>query len=167
MNGLNDQSILDVRQLITGKDGQVFVSSKKGVNIFLAEVDDFQARLNFKNTDYQPVGSYLEFGVPTGYSISVTMTEAVIRDDVMLEEVIDDIQNGYTPTFNIVGKLRRRDNQAQRVVYRWCMPDGELDLQNLKPGEIVKRSWTFRCNASPEMIEMFKGISGQQSDMYG
>jgi hypothetical protein len=158
---------VDVRQLLTGKDGQVFISSRNGVNIFLAEVDDFQARLNFKNVDYQPVGSYLEYGVPTGYSINVTMTEAVIRDDVMLEEVIDDIQNGWTPTFSIVGKLRRRDGQAQRIVYRWCLPDGELDLQNLKPGEIIKRSWSFRCNASPEMIEMFKGISGLKSDMYG
>ena len=166
MNGLNDQSILDVRQLITGKDGQLFVSSRAGVNIFLAEVDTFSAQLNTKNTDYQPVGSALEFAVNTGYNMTLSLTEAVIRDDVMVEEFIRDVQSGYFPGFDFQGKLRRRDGQAQRILYRWCVPDGSVDLQNLTPGEIVKRAWSFRCNAPPEMLEMFKGISGLQSDIY-
>lgn len=165
-NGLNDSSILDVRQLITGKDGQLFVSTRAGVNIFLAEVDDFTAQLSPKNTDYQPVGSALIYAVNTGYSIALSMTEAVIRDDVMLEELINDIQNGYFPGFDFQGKLRRRDGQAQRIVYRWCVPDGTIDLQNLKPGEIVKRQWSFRVNASPEMLEQFNGIAGLASDIY-
>ena len=165
-NGLNDQSILDVRQLITGKDGQLFVSSRSGVNIFLAEVDEFQAQLAPVNTDYQPVGSALVYAVNTGYSITLTLTEAVIRDDVMLDELISDIQRGYFPGYDFQGKLRRRDGQAQRIVYRWCVPDGTIDLQNLKPGEIVKRAWSFRVNASPEMLQSFKGILGLASDIY-
>ena len=56
MDGLNDQSLLDVRKLITGKDGRLFVTTKKGTNLFLAEVDTFQAQLSPANTDYQPVG---------------------------------------------------------------------------------------------------------------
>ena len=165
-NGLNDQSILDVRQLITGKDGQLFVTTRAGVNIFLAEVDAFQAQLSPANTDYQPVGSALVYAVNTGYSVTLTLTEAVIRDDVMLEELINDIQRGYFPGYDFQGKLRRRDGQAQRIVYRWCIPDGTIDLQNLQPGEIIKRAWSFRCNASPEMLEFFSGIQGLQSDIY-
>ena len=46
MDGLNDQSLLDVRKLITGKDGRLFVTTKKGTNLFLAEVDTFQAQLS-------------------------------------------------------------------------------------------------------------------------
>jgi len=167
VNGLNDQSILDVRQLITGKDGQLFVTTKAGPNIFLAEVDTFQAQLSPSNTDYQPVGSALIYSVNTGYSMSLTLTEAVVRDDVMLAELISDIQQGYFPSYEFQGKLRRRDGQAERIVYRWCVPDGTIDLQNLTPGEIIKRSWSFRCNASPEMIEQFKNISGLASDLYG
>lgn len=167
MNGLNDSSILDVRKLITGKDGQLFVTNKAGTNIFLAEVDTFQAQLSPTNTDYQPVGSALVYAVNTGYSITITLTEAVIRDDVMLTELIDDIQHGYFPTYDFQGKMRRRDGQAERVVYRNCVPDGTIDLQNLTPGEIVKRSWSFRVNAAPEMIEQFKGIEGIPSDLYG
>ena len=85
LNGLSDQSILDVRKLITGKDGQLFVTTKAGTNIFLAEVDTFQAQISPANTDYQPVGSALVFAVNTGYSVTLTLTEAVVRDDVMLE----------------------------------------------------------------------------------
>jgi hypothetical protein len=155
-NGLNDQSELDVRRLITGKDGQLFVTTQKGVNIFLAEVDTFQAQLSPSNTDYQPVGSALVYAVNTGHSITLTLTEAVVRDDVMLEELINDLQAGYFPGFDFQGKMRRRDGQAERIVYRNCIPDGTIDLQNLTPGEIIKRAWSFRVNATPEMLEKFE-----------
>ena len=167
MDGLNDQSLLDVRKLITGKDGRLFVTTKKGTNLFLAEVDTFQAQLSPANTDYQPVGSALVYAVNTGYSVTVagggeetvdvtlTLTEAVVRDDVMLTELITDLQNGYFPSFDFQGKMRRRDGQAERVVYRNCVPDGTIDLQNLNPGEIIKRAWSFRVNATPEILENF------------
>ena len=155
-NGLNDQSILDVRKLITGKDGQLFVTTSKGVNMFLAECDTFQVQLSPTNTDYQPVGSALTYAVNTGYSLTLTLTEAVVRDDGMFEELLNDIQQGYFPGYDFQGKLRRRDGQVQRIVYRQCVPDGTIDLQNVTPGEIVKRSWSFRINASPEVIDLFR-----------
>ena len=155
MDGLNDQSLLDVRKLITGKDGRLFVTTKKGTNLFLAEVDTFQAQLSPANTDYQPVGSALVYAVNTGYSVTLTLTEAVVRDDVMLTELITDLQNGYFPAFDFQGKMRRRDGQAERVVYRNCVPDGSIDLQNLAPGEIIKRAWSFRVNCTPEILENF------------
>ena len=155
MDGLNDQSLLDVRKLITGKDGRLFVTTKKGTNLFLAEADTFQAQLSPANTDYQPVGSALVYAVNTGYSVTLTLTEAVVRDDVMLTELITDLQNGYFPAFDFQGKMRRRDGQAERVVYRNCVPDGSIDLQNLTPGEIIKRAWSFRVNCTPEILENF------------
>ena len=155
MDGLNDQSLLDVRKLITGKDGRLFVTTKKGTNLFLAEVDTFQAQLSPANTDYQPVGSALVYAVNTGYSVTLTLTEAVVRDDVILTELITDLQNGYFPAFDFQGKMRRRDGQAERVVYRNCVPDGSIDLQNLTPGEIIKRAWSFRVNCTPEILENF------------
>ncbi len=155
MNGLNDQSILDVRKLISGKDGRLFVTTNAGENIFLAEVDEFTTQVSPANTDYQPVGSSLIYSVNTGYSLSISFSEAVVRDDVMMSELISDLQTGYFPTWDFQGVMRRRDGQSQRVVYRNCVPDGEIDFQSLTPGEIVKRKWSFRCNASPEMLETF------------
>lgn len=159
MDGLNDPSLLDVRKLISGKDGQLFVTTKAGTNIFLAEVDTFQVQLSLNNVDYQPVGSALVYAVNTGYSLTLTLTEAVVRDNVMLDELIDDIQKGYFPPFDFQGKLRRRDGQVERVVYRNCVPDGSIDLQNLTPGEIIKRNWSFRVNSSPEMLEQFADVA--------
>lgn len=156
MDGLNDTSLLDVRKLISGKDGQLFVTTKAGTNLFLAEVDTFQTQLSPTNVDYQPVGSALIYAVNTGYSVTITLIEAVVRDDVMIKEFIEDVQKGYFPTFDFQGKLRRRDRQTERMVYRNCVPDGTIDLQNLNPGEIVKRAWSFRVNATPEMLEYFK-----------
>lgn len=155
MNGLNDQSVLDVRKLISGKDGRLFVTTKAGENVFLAEVDEFSSQLSPANTDYQPVGSALIYSVNTGYSSSISFTEALVRDDVMMAELIEDLQTGYFPTWDFQGVMRRRDGQSQRVVYRNCVPDGEIDFQSLKPGEIVKRAWKFRCNAAPDLLETF------------
>lgn len=156
MNGLNDQSILDVTKIITGKDGQVFLTLSDGSQIFLAEVDTAQGQLNVNNTDYQPVGSPLVYAVNTGYSVTLTMTEVVIRDDVMLSKLYEDLRNGYMPIYEFQTKLRRRDGQAQRQVFRNCTPDGTVDLFNLQPGEIIKRPWSFRVNASPELLEHFQ-----------
>lgn len=152
---LNNQSTLDTTQLITGKDGQLFLTLKDKTQLFLAEVDTFQAQLSMSNTDYQPVGSALSFAVPTGYSVTLTLTEAVVRDDVMLKKLFDDISQGYFPTFDFQGKLRRRDGGEARQVFRNCLPDGSIDLMNLTPGEIIKRSWSFRVNSVPEMQDWF------------
>ena len=156
MNGLNSQSTLDTTKIITGKDGQVFITLSDGSQIFLAEVDTAQGQLNVNNTDYQPVGSPLVYAVNTGHSVSLTMTEVVIRDDVMLTKLYEDLRNGYMPIYEFQTKLRRRDGQAQRQVFRNCVPDGTVDLFNLQPGEIIKRPWSFRVNATPELLEHFQ-----------
>lgn len=148
------QSVLDTRRLLTGKDGQLFVTDKNGNLIFLAEVDTFQAQMNVSNVDYQPVGSALNYAVSINYSVTLTLTEAVVRDDTMLETLFEDIRQGYFPSFNFQGKLTRRDGTESRQIFRDCIPDGSIDLMNLTPGEIIKRSWSFRVNAPPEMQSM-------------
>lgn len=155
MAQLNDQSILDTTKLITGKDGQLFVTQKDGTQLFLAEVDTFQAQMSVSNTDYQPVGSSLVYAVSTGYQVTLTLTEAVVRDDVMLETLFKDIQDGYFPSFDFQGKLRRRDGQEARQIFKNCIPDGSIDLMNLTPGDIIKRSWSFRVNAIPNQLGGF------------
>jgi hypothetical protein len=58
--------------------------------------------------------------------------------------------------FAFQGLMRRRDGQVQRIVYRNAELDGSLDLQSLTPGEIVKRNWNFRINATPEILQLFR-----------
>ncbi len=155
---LNDQSTLDVRKLITGKDGQLFIKDKDGMDIFLAEVDTFTAKVNVTNVDYQPIGSSLVYAVNTGYNMVLTLTEAVVRDEVMISNVIEDMKHGYLPSFDFAGKLRRRDGQTERIVFRNCVPESSIDLMTINPGEIVKRAWSFRVNFTPDLQESFKQV---------
>lgn len=144
--------MLDVRKLMTGKDGQIFLYTRSGAQIFLAECDEFTISLDVQNTDYQPVGSILSYAVNTGTSISITLNEAVVRDDVTLDELLRDLADGYMPSWDIQGKLSRRDGGTSRITVRNCIPDGSVDLMAIQPGEIVKRNWTFRGNSIPEKL---------------
>lgn len=152
---LNNQAPLDTRKLITGKDGQLFITKSDGTHIFLAEVDEFSVTLDVNTEDYQPVGSSLEAAVPTGYQVSIELTEAVVRDDTMVVEFLRDLKDGYFPTWTFQGSLRRRDGNFERMTFPDCVPSGSIDLMKIAPGEIVKRSWNFRMNSVPEMLEHF------------
>lgn len=149
-------SRIDPRQVVSGKDAQIFVTTSDGTQIFLAEAENFVAQMNINNQSFQGLGSMLEQAVPLNYSVTVTLTEIVIRDDVMLGKLFEDLSNGYFPAFDFQGKIARRDGQEQRQIFRDCMPDGTIDLMNLTPGDIVKRPWSFRANATPELQKMFK-----------
>lgn len=149
---INNQSLLDVRQLMTGKDGRLYVNVD-GVDIFLAEVDTYQVQMNVANTDYQPVGSIVSYAVPTGVSFNLTFSEAVIRDDVIMAPLLKAIKNGKVPTFDFSGATERADGGEQRLTFNNCTPDGSFDLMNLQPGDIIKRQQSFRINSIPEYIK--------------
>ena len=137
---------------MTGKDGKIFVEFD-GVNMFLAEVDTYTVQMNTTNTDYQPVGSILSFAVPTGVSFTLTMTEAVVRDDLIMEPLIEAIRSGKVPTYNFQGVTERYDGAEQRIVFNNATPDGTIDLMNLTPGEILKRNLNFRLNEIPKYLK--------------
>ena len=148
--------IMDVTKILTGKDGQLWLTLDDNTQVFLAMVDTAQAQLNMNNTDYQPVGSSLVYSVDTGHSITLTMSEVVIRDDLIMSKLYDGLQSGSMPLFDFQCTLKRRDGSEQRQIFRKCMPEGNLDLFNLSPGEIIKRQWSFRVNSNPELQKMFE-----------
>lgn len=148
---INNAAVLDTRKLMTGKDGRLFIEID-GNQTFLAEVDSFTVSMSVANTDYQPVGSILVGAVNTGVSFSLQFSEAVVRDDVIIQPLIEAIRNGKVPTYNFQGGAERWDGQEQRMTFRDCTPDGEFQLMNLSAGEIIKRSQSFRINSIPEWL---------------
>lgn len=148
---INDASVLDTRKLMTGKDGRLFVEVN-GEQIFLAEVDQFSVSQNTTNVDAQPVGSILIYAVNSGVSYSITMSEMVVRDDLIMEPLIESIRAGKMPTYNFQGGAERWDGQEQRMTFRNCTPDGEFTILNLTPGEIIKRNMSWRINSIPEWL---------------
>lgn len=143
--------ILNVTELMTGKDGQLFVTVNNQ-NYFLAEINQFATTMEVNSTDVQPVGSMLVFGVPTGVTFNLTFTEMVVRDDVMMEPLLEGIANGVIPTFDFRGVMTKPDGTEQSITYNWCTPNGSFGLQNLNPGEVVTREQSFRINSVPKLV---------------
>ncbi|WOC33481.1 MULTISPECIES: hypothetical protein [Caproicibacterium] len=156
MASSSDLVVLDTRKIATGKDGRLFCGVGQDTPQFLAECGEWSAKLNVKNTDFQPVGSGLVVAVPTGFSVTLTMTETVVRDDVMLEPLITALQKGIIPWYTMnCGITRAIDDQEERMTFNQCVPDGDIDLASLKPGEIIQRSWSFRVNMLPQFQKLF------------
>jgi hypothetical protein len=147
---------LDPRKVITGKDGLLLVGVGDNAPIPLANCDTFKLTPSFNNTDLQPVGSILSYGIPTGVSMALSMTEIIIRDDLMIGPLLDALKAGKIPWYDFQGKYSRPyDGQEERIITNFCIPDGDLDLMSLSPGEIVKREWKFRCNSLPTYQSLF------------
>ena len=152
VENLNPQAILDTRKLATGKDGQLFCTTSDGTQIFLSEVENFAAQMNVTTTTVQPAGSAQQFAVETGYSVSLTFSEMVVRDDAMLKPLFDDLKKGRFPRFDFQGKLRRTiDGLEQRQNFTDCVLNGAVDLMNISPGDIIRRNWNFHVNGAPDL----------------
>lgn len=147
---------LDLRKVLSGKDGRIYVTVG-GTTYFLAEAASFTAALNPVNADVQPMGSALIGAVPTGYTVTISMNEYVVRDDVIIEPIINALKNGGNPVFDFQGVLDRTmiDGQESRQTFRNCVPDGTVNLMSMTPGEVVQRETSFRGNAIPEIIKAF------------
>ncbi len=146
--------VVDWRKVRTGKDGSLSVKLPGGGEALIGECDTFRMWMSYTNVDFQPVGSAVNFAVPTGHTIHVSLTETVIRDDLMIDAVMEAVKDG-APEFVFTGKLEGKSNlNVPRTSIRCeaCIPDGEIDLLNITPGETVKRAWTFRSNADPKKL---------------
>lgn len=100
---LLDSGTFDPRGILRGYNGELY----DGNGNFLAEVNQWQAQINYTNTDYQPAGSKLTWAVPQSYTVTLTFTETVIRDAQVLQKVIDGLRNDAPDAvLNFMGVLR-------------------------------------------------------------
>lgn len=100
---LLDSGNLDPRNILRGRDGELY----DGDGNFLAEVNEWQAQINFTNTDYQPAGSKLTWAIPQSYTVTLTFTETVIRDARLLQKVVAGLKKGEPDAvLNFMGVLR-------------------------------------------------------------
>ncbi len=100
---LLDSGSFDPRNILRGYNGELY----DGDGNFLAEVNQWQAQINYTNTDYQPAGSKLTWAVPQSYTVTLTFTETVIRDARLLQKVIAGLRNNAPDAvLNFMGVLR-------------------------------------------------------------
>lgn len=142
---------LNTTELMTGKDGRLAVEFN-GKNVVLAEINAFAVNMNVNTTETQPVGSIVVKRVPTGVSFDLTFTEMVVRDNLIIEPLLEAIQNGVIPVYNFQGVVEKPDGQEQRLALNDAVPNGTFGLMSLTPGEIVQREHSFALNEVPKFI---------------
>lgn len=100
---LLDSGTFDPRNILRGYNGELY----DGDGNFLAEVNTWQAQINYTNTDYQPAGSKITWAIPQSYTVTLTFTETVIRDARLLQKVFAGLRNKASDAvLNFMGVLR-------------------------------------------------------------
>ena len=148
---MNKNNTLNTTELMTGKDGRLFVEFN-GKNVFLAEINTYAVNMNVNTTEKQPVGSILVHRIPTGVTFDLTFTEMVVRDDLIMEPLLEAIKNGQLPVYNFQGVAYNPDGQEQRLAFNNAVPNGTFGLQSLTPGEVIEREQSFALNSIPAFI---------------
>ena len=151
-------STLDPRKVMTGHDGRLYADIE-GVSICMLNVDSFQSQINFSNIDFNAVGNRLTYAIPGNVSINLTLTEAVVTDEITIAPILTALAEGKKIVFNFRGVLDRAyDSQQQDIPYLNCVPDGTWDIQNLTPNEVIKRALSFRVNSIPKPLKTLTGM---------
>lgn len=147
----------DARKVRTGKDGCVLNASGK----VLASVESFKSSASFSSQSYKPLGDFQEHTVPDSYKVTLVMSYVMIEDDQFITDIFAMMKDGTVPNWTFQGKLQGMENSAsvlqnELVTYRQCVPDGNIDIQNLAVGDIVKREINMTVNEPPSLDEKIK-----------
>lgn len=142
---------LNTQELMKGTDGLLFVEYN-GANVPLLEVENFTVSMNFTAADKQYVGNPVIQSITTGVAFQLTFTESVVRDEPIVNVILNSLKNRKFPVFNFQGKLEKPDGQEQRYGFNNAVPNGNFSLMNVTPGEIVSREQNYTLNEIPEII---------------
>lgn len=149
---INNSGSRDVRRLFSGKDGAIF--SEDGE--LLATITAWQAQCSFTNANYQPLGDAQVHQHMTSYEVSLTITEAVIETSRFVQDVYNWALEGYVVNWTFRGQIVGWKGSAESVVFRDCTPSGQIDLQNMQPGDLMQRSWNLHVNGKVELQTLLK-----------
>lgn len=143
----NAQAAGDSRHARTGKDGAFY--DKDGV--MLATVESFTSNVNWSNAKYSVLGDAQEHETANTFAVNLTMSQIVVEDDRFIEELMTALETQIMPTWDFQGTLLGRNDSEERVVYRDCIPSGQVDIQNIAVGDVIKRNWNFFVNRPPKL----------------
>ena len=144
---INTRAAGDARQARTGKDGAFYNAD----GVLLATVESFSSNVSFNNASYSVLGNAQELESANTFKVTLTMSQIVVEDDAFIQELMTAMKEQTMPYWNFQGVLTGRNGSEQRVVYSECVPSGQVDLQNITTGEVVKRAWNFAVNQPPEL----------------
>lgn len=137
----------DTRHARTGKDGAFYNAD----GVLLATVESFTSNVTYNNAKYSVLGDAQEHETANTFSVSLTMSQIVIEDDALIQELTEAMETQVMPVWNFQGSLLGRNGSEERMTYYECVPSGQIDLQNISVGDVIKRSWNFFVNRPPKL----------------
>lgn len=143
---LNTRASSDARHGRSGKDAMLYNEDGEA----FAQVESFQTKAAFNNNKYSPIGQNQELEVNGTIGVTITISEIVVLDGYLFNQVIDAVQNGESPVLTFDGVIEGRNGSQERVTYRECIFSGDNDLQNVATGDFLKRAYSLHCNGKPE-----------------
>ena len=139
----------DDRRVFSGKDAKIIDEDGE----LLSTVETFQAKVSNTTTNYQPLGSPISQAFLTGYSVTITITSCIIESERMIQDTFAWFHKGrHAPLWTFQSVIFGYDGSEERIIFRDCVLDGDLDLHNFSVGDIIKRSFNLRCNIAPELL---------------
>ena len=144
---INQKASGDSRYARTGKDGAFY--NQDGV--LLATVESFSSNVSFNNASYSVLGNAQELETANTFKVTLTMSQVVVEDDAFIQEIFKAMEEQQMPYWNFQVVIVGRNVSEQRVVYSECVPSGQIDLQNVTTGDVIKRSWNFAVNKPPAL----------------
>lgn len=143
---LNTRASTDARHSRSGSDAMLY----NGDGEPFAQVDSFQTKAAFNNGKYNPIGQNMELETSGTIGITITISEIVVLDGYLFNQVLDAVAAGESPVMTLDGAIQGRNGSQERITYRECIFSGDNDLQNVTTGEALKRSFNLHCNGRPE-----------------
>ena len=143
---LNTRANSDARFSRSGKDAMLYNEDGEP----FAQVNSFSTKAAFNNYKYNPIGQNMELEVNGSVGVTITISEIVVLDGYLFNQVIDAVQNGESPVITLDGVIEGRDGSQERITYRECIFSGDQDIQNVSTGDVLTRSYNLHCNGRPE-----------------
>lgn len=144
---INDRAASDARHARTGKDAGLYDEN----GVLLASMESFTSKVTYNNAKYNALGDPQEHETANSYGITLAFVEIVIEDLEMFKTLMGALKSGITPQFVFQGVLQGLNGSEERVVYRECIPSGDIDLQNVANGDVIKRNWSLYVNGKPDL----------------
>lgn len=143
---LNTRASTDARHSRSGKDAMLYDDDGNA----LAQVNSFKTKAAFNNNKYNPIGQNMELEVNNTIGVTITISEIVVLDGYLFNQVINAVQKGDSPVMTLDGAIEGRNGSQERVTYRECIFSGDQDIQNVSTGDVLSRSYNLHCNGRPE-----------------
>ncbi|MEG0766382.1 MAG: hypothetical protein RR482_01585 [Clostridia bacterium] len=146
---MNKRAYVDVRKTLGPENGSLY----DGDGELLASVEDVQSQVSITSQSFSPLGSSQELSRPMKFKLTLSFSEVIVLSSKLFKDIIAWMNGGPLPSYVFRGVMRSPyDESEESIVYYDCVPDGTIDIQNMKTGELYKRNWSFICNRPPECL---------------